>query len=77
MSIARDVDCGGGSGNGPAYVIGTVYVIGTEVYDLDRDGDGVGCDGGSEPRFSQALCGPLLVKIVAHEYAFFRGREVP
>jgi resuscitation-promoting factor RpfB len=39
-----DVDCGGGSGNGPAYVYGPVYVDGPDVYDLDRDGDGVACE---------------------------------
>jgi hypothetical protein len=33
----------GGSGNGPEYT-GTVSVIGPDVYDLDRDGDGIGCD---------------------------------
>lgn len=41
---ASDVDCAGGSGNGPAYVQGPVYVTGSDPYDLDRDGDGVGCD---------------------------------
>lgn len=44
VPIASDVDCAGGSGNGPAYVAGPVYVIGTDIYDLDRDGDGVGCE---------------------------------
>jgi uncharacterized protein YabE (DUF348 family) len=44
VPIATDVDCAGGSGNGPAYVVGPVYVIGTDIYDLDRDGDGIGCD---------------------------------
>ncbi len=39
-----DVDCAGGSGNGPYYVKGPVYVVGPDVYDLDRDGDGVGCE---------------------------------
>ncbi|HET7302909.1 MAG TPA: G5 domain-containing protein [Candidatus Saccharimonadales bacterium] len=43
VPIASDVDCAGGSGNGPAYVSGPVYVTGTDIYDLDRDGDGVGC----------------------------------
>ncbi|MFV0524003.1 MAG: hypothetical protein ACK5RL_05840 [Acidimicrobiales bacterium] len=38
-----DVDCAGGSGNGPSYVTGPVRVVGTDVYDLDRDGDGIGC----------------------------------
>ena len=44
VPIASDVDCAGGSGNGPAYVQGPVRVIGDDIYDLDRDGDGVGCD---------------------------------
>ena len=39
-----DVDCAGGSGNGPRYVEGPVYVTGSDPYDLDRDGDGVGCE---------------------------------
>jgi resuscitation-promoting factor RpfB len=42
--VASDVDCGGGSGDGPAYVDGPVEVVGTDVYDLDNDGDGVACD---------------------------------
>jgi len=44
VPIASDVDCLGGGGNGPAYVKGPVYVVGTDIYDLDRDGDGIGCD---------------------------------
>ncbi|MDG4803045.1 G5 domain-containing protein [Micromonospora sp. WMMD980] len=44
VPIASDVDCSGGSGNGPAYVDGPVRVIGSDIYDLDRDGDGIGCD---------------------------------
>ncbi|GLY79124.1 G5 domain-containing protein [Actinoallomurus iriomotensis] len=44
VPIASDVDCAGGGGNGPAYVSGTVRVIGSDIYDLDRDGDGIGCD---------------------------------
>lgn len=44
VPIASDVDCAGGSGNGPAYVAGPVFVVGTDIYDLDRDGDGVACD---------------------------------
>ena len=44
VPIASDVDCGGGSGNGPAYVYGVVKVIGIDIYDLDRDNDGYGCD---------------------------------
>lgn len=44
VPIASDVDCAGGSGNGPAYVQGPVKVIGDDIYDLDRDGDGTGCD---------------------------------
>jgi resuscitation-promoting factor RpfB len=44
VPIASDVDCKGGSGDGPAYVQGPVNVIGTDIYDLDRDGDGVACE---------------------------------
>lgn len=44
VPIAYDVDCASGSGNGPAYVNGPVYVIGSDIYGLDRDGDGVGCE---------------------------------
>lgn len=39
-----DVDCQGGSGNGPSYVTGPVQVVGTDVYGLDADKDGVGCE---------------------------------
>ena len=46
VPIASDVDCAGGSGNGPAYVQGPVQVIGTDIYGLDRDGDGIGCEDG-------------------------------
>ncbi|MEU5671232.1 G5 domain-containing protein [Micromonospora sp. NPDC047753] len=44
VPIASDVDCAGGSGNGPAYVRGPIRVIGDDIYDLDRDGDGIACD---------------------------------
>lgn len=44
VPIASDVDCAGGSGNGPAYVRGPLQVVGPDVYDLDRDGDGIACD---------------------------------
>ncbi|MDJ0457089.1 hypothetical protein PUN71_007765 [Arthrobacter sp. NQ7] len=44
VPIASDVDCAGGSGNGPAYVSGPVQVIGRDIYGLDADHDGVGCE---------------------------------
>jgi len=44
VPIASDVDCAGGSGDGPAYVQGPVRVVGTDIYGLDRDGHGIGCD---------------------------------
>lgn len=44
VPIASDVDCEGGSGDGPAYVRGPVTVVGHDVYKLDRDGDGIACD---------------------------------
>jgi hypothetical protein len=43
VPIASDVDCAGGSGNGPAYT-GMVQVIGSDIYGLDRDGDGWACE---------------------------------
>ena len=46
VPIASDVDCAGGSGNGPAYVQGPVQVVGTDIYGLDSDGDGIGCEDG-------------------------------
>jgi resuscitation-promoting factor RpfB len=42
-SGVSDVDCSGGSGNGPYYV-GFVHVVGYDEYDLDRDGNGLGCE---------------------------------
>lgn len=44
VPIASDVDCAGGSGNGPAYVDGPIRVIGVDIYDLDKDGDGIACE---------------------------------
>ncbi|MBU2982792.1 excalibur calcium-binding domain-containing protein [Lentibacter algarum] len=46
VPIASDVDCASGSGNGPAYVRGPVRVIGKDIYGLDRDNDGIGCENG-------------------------------
>lgn len=44
VPIDSDVDCAGGSGNGPSYVDGPVTVTGSDIYDLDSDGDGEGCE---------------------------------
>ncbi|PPK65310.1 hypothetical protein V5P93_003748 [Actinokineospora auranticolor] len=44
VPIASDVDCAGGSGNGPAYVSGPIRVIGSDVYGLDNDKDGIACE---------------------------------
>jgi hypothetical protein len=40
-----DVDCAGGTGNGPRYVAGPISVDQAfgDIYDLDGDGNGVGC----------------------------------
>jgi hypothetical protein len=40
---ASDYDWVGGSGNGPKYT-GRVTVVWPDVFDLDRDGDGIGCE---------------------------------
>lgn len=44
VPIASDVDCAGGSGNGPAYVAGPIRVIGSDIYGLDSDKDGIACE---------------------------------
>jgi hypothetical protein len=44
VPVASDVDCASGNGNGPAYVEGPVTVIGEDIYELDRDGNGIGCE---------------------------------
>jgi hypothetical protein len=38
-----DYDCSGGSGNGPDYT-GPVRSVGSDPFDLDRDGDGYACE---------------------------------
>lgn len=44
VPIASDVDCAGGSGNGPAYASGPINVIGSDIYGLDNDHDGIACE---------------------------------
>jgi hypothetical protein len=41
---ASDYDCAGGSGDGPKYAEGPITVVGSDDYDLDRDGDGTACE---------------------------------
>jgi hypothetical protein len=43
VPVSSDVDCAGGSGDGPMYVLGPIHVLGQDIYGLDSDGDGVGC----------------------------------
>ena len=43
VPISTDVDCSGGSGDGPEYVTGPIQVIGYDEYGID-DGDGVACE---------------------------------
>ena len=44
ITRGSDVDCAGGSGNGPRYARGPFRVVGSDPYGLDRDGDGIGCE---------------------------------
>jgi len=41
---ASDYDCAGGSGDGPMFASGVVRVSGFDLYGLDADGDGFGCE---------------------------------
>jgi hypothetical protein len=43
---AVDYDCAGGSGDGPRYVEGPIRVRPPDPFDLDREGDGWGCERG-------------------------------
>jgi hypothetical protein len=44
VPIDGDVDCASGTGNGPAFIDYPVQVVGEDVYELDDDADGIGCD---------------------------------
>ena len=44
IRVAGDIDCLGGSGNGPRYAQGPVYVGSSDPNGLDADGDGWGCE---------------------------------
>jgi len=44
VPIASDVDCSGGTGDGPEYVAGPVDVLGSDIYRLDADHDGIACE---------------------------------
>ena len=44
VPIASDVDCEGGDGDGPEYISGPVRVVGSDIYELDDDGNGIGCE---------------------------------
>lgn len=44
VPIASDVDCAWGSGDGPAYFDGVARVVGSDIYGLDRDNDGLACE---------------------------------
>jgi hypothetical protein len=44
VPIDSDVDCAGGSGNGPSYFNGVARIVGSDIYDLDRDKDGYACE---------------------------------
>lgn len=39
-----DVDCPDVGGDGPRFAPGPVAVTGTDIYDLDSDGNGIACD---------------------------------
>jgi len=42
-----DYDCAGGTGDGPYYSGNVNVQRGMDIYDLDRDGDGLGCESAS------------------------------
>ncbi len=44
VPIASDVDCIGQNGDGPKFVRGPVTVVGTDIYGLDENRNGIGCE---------------------------------
>ena len=46
--IGPDIDCAGGPGDGPRFQPGPVWVGSDDPFDLDRDGDGWGCEVGGD-----------------------------
>lgn len=44
LAPASDYDCAGGSGDGPKYAYGPIYVTGSDPYGLDSEGDGIACE---------------------------------
>lgn len=44
VPIASDVDCKPGSGNGPKYFTGVTKVLKKDIYQLDKDKDGLACE---------------------------------
>lgn len=41
---ASDYDCASGEGDGPEYATETITVTGSDPYELDSDGNGLGCE---------------------------------
>lgn len=44
LPLDEDVDCLPSDGDGPWFIDATVVVMGEDVFELDDDGDGLGCD---------------------------------
>ncbi len=61
VETAQDVDCPGGTGNGPLFAPLTNFrVVGDDVYDLDRDNDGIACEA-DDAETTTATGGPQQV----------------
>jgi hypothetical protein len=69
VPIASDVDCASGEGDGPAYIDYPVTVIGQDVYGLDHDGNGTGCENetgnGPQPRTTPTTAPPAATPTTA------------
>ena len=76
MPIASDVDCKGGSGNGPAYVAGPVRVTGDDIYDLDRTGTASAASSVAAVDADVVVVGAGLAGLVATAELADAGRRV-
>ena len=48
LPFDEDVDCLPGDGDGPWFIEKTVVVMGEDEFELDDDGDGLGCEPGDD-----------------------------
>ena len=59
---AGEYDCAGFGGDGPRYVEGPVEVVGSDLFGLDHNGNGIGCES-PEDDWESGVCYPFYVPV--------------